>query len=134
LITKLTFKNYYLSHKKIPTCTKHQEVKIAAELAKILGCKTEVYCPFDLGRIDLLSKNWLIECKYSSSTANKQALGQLLVYSEAMNFKANLGLGLIGNLPGPGIIRFCQRKTISVFFYNLHTCEWSITLDLQNYV
>ena len=117
-------KQYYLTNKA--RCISNREVAIASELANILGAKTEVTAPFGLGRIDIMSTNWLIECKNSGNTNEKNAIGQLLVYSHAFNFKGNLGLGIIGDYPKPGIRRFCQLTKITVFHYNLNTRKWSV--------
>lgn len=125
------FKQYYLRNKSVYNATKgKQEVALAAELATILQCRTEVACNFNLGRIDLLSNTWLIEAKYEGSTALKGALGQLLVYSAAMRFKGNLGLAIIGKTKvQPGICEFCRLNRISIFYYNLNARQWSILVN-----
>lgn len=107
------------------------EVKITRELARILGCRTEVQAYYDLGRIDCLSQDWLIEAKYEGTTSEKAALGQLLLYSYSLNFKKNLGLALIGTSgrSTPGILKFCQDKAITIFYYNLNTLRWGVYYD-----
>ena len=128
----LIFKDYYLKHKPLLSSTPKSklEVKITSELAKILGGRTEVQCAYGLGRIDILSHEWLIEAKYSGSTNEKNALGQLIVYSEAMNWRYNRGLAIIGTgYPIPGIRKFCRDKGITIFFYNLNCCRWLLLDD-----
>lgn len=44
----------------------------------ILGGSSEINTP--IGRIDLLTDDLIIECKHSSSTGDKHALGQVLSY------------------------------------------------------
>ena len=121
-------KEYYLLHGTEKTCFK--ETHVAKELAAILRCKTEINAPLQMGRIDLLSADWLLELKKGGSTAQKNCLGQLICYKMALDFKGNLGIGLIGNqLPNPGVRLFCKKFNISIFFYNLNSCKWSFLYD-----
>jgi hypothetical protein len=130
---KQIFDNYYSTNKRLFTRPPngHAEVKITSELARILGCRTEVQAYYGLGRIDCLSKDWLIEAKYEGTTAEKGALGQLLLYSYSLKFKGSLGLALIGSSgrSTPGILRFCQSNNIIIFYYNLNTLKWSVYYD-----
>lgn len=129
------FKKYYAANKSYYDITKgKQEVLLAKELARILGCRTEVISSFNLGRIDLMSREWLIECKYCGSTAEKNALGQLLVYQYAMNFKGDLGVAFIGIPPSSsGIRKFCKLYNISIFFYNLQSRQWGLHDDNRSF-
>lgn len=106
--------------------TKKAEVLITSVLANALEGRAEVKAPYGLGRADVLSKDILIESKYSGSTSEKNALGQLLVYKRAFKFKGALGLAIIGDPPIEGIRMFCKEANIIVFWYNLNTYKWSI--------
>ena len=98
---------------------KRQEVTLTKELAVALGCRAEVAAPLGFGRIDCLSKDWLIEGKYCGSTAEKNALGQLLCYEFSLKFRGKLGLALIG---GGKLCEhtklFCAQKGITIFYFN----------------
>lgn len=120
---KLLLMKYYATHDP-STC--FNEVSLSKELALALQARAEVNVPFKLGRADLLSKDWLIECKKGGTHAEKAALGQLLVYQFALKFKGNLGIGIIGKSgrPKPGTMLFCKANNIHIFYYNLHTRKW----------
>ena len=128
---KERFKKYYATNPGYFSysnpCVGKQEVKIAAELARILGGRTEVQAGYGLGRIDILSNEWLIEVKYGGSTNEKQMLGQLLCYKMSLNWTGKLGIGIINNkMPHPGIRKFCHDKNITIFFYNLNNYRWQL--------
>lgn len=128
---------YYARHKArfsaINLLNSKKEVQIAAELASILGARTEIVVPFNLGRADILSNDYLIETKYCPGvTAAKQAIGQLLMYSYALQFQGHLAIGQIGNDIHPGIQHFCKANNISIFYYNhLTDCKWRLLYDYQ---
>lgn len=133
MVNTSDFKKYYLKNKPV-LCSKPPkkcEVLLASELAKILGARTEIQAPFKLGRIDILSKDYLIEAKYDGTTSEKQALGQLLLYAYGLRFKGQLGLALIGTKgrPIPGVHKFCRENKISIFYYNLNNLRWSLFYD-----
>ncbi len=128
------FKEYYVKNKPaftpVDLVSGRKEVKITAELARILNARAEYVAGYGLGRIDVISTNWLIEAKYcDNSLAYKNALGQLLLYAFAQNWQANLGLAAIGSkeVP-PGIRLFCQKNHITIFTYNpVNSCRWRIS-------
>ena len=105
-----------------------REIDLSKELAMALGCKWEVEVPYGLGRADCLSKDILIECKKGGTTAEKAAIGQLLLYAYALKFKADLAIGIIGKdgLPKPGTLKFAKDFGIIVFYYNVYTCKWKL--------
>lgn len=131
---KETIKNYYLKSSPVyglnKPCVGKNELTIAAELAAIVGGRTEVQAGYGLGRIDILSNEWLIEAKYGGSTNEKNALGQVLVYAQSMKWQGKLGLAIISDkYPHPGIIKFCKDNFISIFHYNLNTYKWSLLYE-----
>lgn len=106
---------------------KKREVKIAAELAHILNGRTEYPAGYGLGRIDIITNKLLIEVKYSGSTNEKNALGQLLVYKYSLDWRHKLGLAIIGNPVQPGIHKFCLDHDIVIFEYNDKSdCRWRV--------
>jgi hypothetical protein len=107
-----------------------KETELAAILAKELGARVERPAGYDLGRIDILNRDWLIEAKKTTgSTGQKNALGQLLVYSYSLKFKGDLGLALIGDLPRPGVVKFCQDNNISIWHYS--PAGWRLIYDFR---
>lgn len=125
---KLKLAKYYAQKKTSFDRTKgRQELVLSKELAEALGCVAEVKAPYDFGRIDCLSKDLLIECKYTGSTSEKAALGQLLMYAHALCFKGQLALGLIGQGEiCKGTLLFCKAHDIIIFYYNIneHSPRW----------
>lgn len=132
---KEKLKQYYA--KAVPVLrsypSKKCEVLITSELARALGCRTEVRAPYGLGRIDALSQYLMIEAKYEGNTSEKAALGQLLVYSYGLKFKGKLALALIGTkgAPTPGVHKFCVDNKITIFYYNLNVLKWSVFYDIK---
>lgn len=127
---KKLFKEYYQKNAQAfrpeDLRAKKKEIKIAAELARIIGAQTEYPAGYGLGRIDIISGDWLIEVKYAGDvTSAKHLIGQLLCYSYSLNWRAKLGAGFITNksIP-PGILLFCKQYNIHVFLYNLNLAQW----------
>lgn len=121
---RLLLMKYYATHSP-STC--FMETSLSKELSIALQARAEVNVPYGLGRADLLSRDWLIECKKGGTHSEKAALGQLLVYQFALKFKGNIGIGIIGKSgrPKPGTMLFCKAMNIHIFYYNLNTRKWS---------